>query len=190
MRWFKLFGIWIAILLVIGLFQSSEIHASRILIASCVVLVIIFYIRTRIHQQRKNQFRLQSEALAAVEILRTHLKPEPPINNLVDVVSKVNVETAAVMNSRPNGKLPRLDLMYTNTRDITQKRLISPYRSGANVDYFSAWCFMEDEKRSFCFYRVQWAVNTETGEILSQADLYRLIHPKRMAPDWLRESID
>jgi hypothetical protein len=58
------------------------------------------------------------------------------------------------------------------------------------MDYFDAWCFMEDQKRSFCFYRVERATDTETGEVLSQAALYRLIHPKRIAPTWLKDTFE
>ena len=82
-------------------------------------------------------------------------------------------------------RLPPLELTYTNTQEITNKRVIQPYRTRANTDYFEAYCHFEDQHRSFRFDRVSCATNLQTGEILSQSDLYVLIHPKRKPPDWL-----
>ena len=102
------------------------------------------------------------------------IKPELAIN-----VSFVGVSPAK------RKRLPPLELTYTNTLEVTNKRLIQPYRTRANTDLFEAYCHFEDQHRSFWFCRVLHATNLQTGEMLSQADLYVLIHPKRKPPDWL-----
>lgn len=77
------------------------------------------------------------------------------------------------------GILPVLRLKYTNTREQTYYRLIEPYRKGANIDYFQAFCHEENARRSFRFDRVEHAIDMNTGEILSSYKLFKLIHPTR-----------
>jgi len=90
-------------------------------------------------------------------------------------------------NERKNKRLPSIELKYINTRDVVQKRVVQPYRVRANIDYFEAYCNLEETVRSFRFDRIHYATNVITGEILSQIDLYLLIHPKRKPPPRLEE---
>lgn len=182
MKWLKLLCIWIAsILLITGsvrAFESASI-VGRGLLVLVITLVVAFCVWYWIRRIRK---------MRAIEVLTAHLSESARRDEPVELEIGADLGDEAV-SVRSRSKLPRLELIYTNTRDLTQRRLVSPYRSGANMDYFDAWCFMEDVRRSFSFHRVQYAVNPETGELLSQAELYRLIHPKRKAPPWLKESI-
>ncbi|MBX3654102.1 MAG: hypothetical protein KF686_07945 [Ramlibacter sp.] len=82
--------------------------------------------------------------------------------------------------------LAPLELVYMDTRGVTNHRIVQPYRARANTDYFEAFCHLEESKRSFRFDRVVKATNMQTGELLSQAALYALIHPQRKPPEWLK----
>lgn len=114
---------------------------------------------------------------------------EPVNKTRVSPVIYPKFKHADQLTVEKNDKLKRMkniELIYTNTRDMTHKRLIQPYKTRANIDYFEAFCFLENKKRSFCFYRIEYAIDQDTGELLSQADVYKLIHPKRTLPDWLQ----
>lgn len=63
--------------------------------------------------------------------------------------------------------------------------MVQPYRIRANADYFEAYCHLEEVKRSFRFDRVLSAMDLQSGELLAQADLFKLIHPKRVPPESL-----
>jgi hypothetical protein len=155
-------------------------------------LVIVFCFRYWMRRIQNMRARESSLAHEATEVLRDHLSESAVCDKPVEAVERddrADLDGGEEASVRSRTKLPRLELTYTNTRDLTQQWLVLPYRSGANKDYFDAWCFMEDVRRSFSFYRVQYAINPETGELLSQAGLYRRIHPKRKAPLWLKESI-
>lgn len=191
MRWLKVLGTWIAsILLISGSVRAIESASlvGRVLLVLVITLVVAFCVWYWIRRIRKMRALEASAAREAAEVLTAHLGESARRDEPVELEIRADPGGEAV-SVRSRSKLPRLELIYTNTRDLTQRRLVSPYRSGANMDYFDAWCFMEDVRRSFSFYRVQYAVNPETGEMLSQAALYRLIHPKRKAPPWLKESI-
>lgn len=95
--------------------------------------------------------------------------------------------------SRPrlNNGLPILELLYTNTSNQTFKRLVEPYKGGATVDTFDAWCHYDQCRRSFWFLRIQYAIDTNTGEMLSPAAVYQVIHPNRKRiPTWISDEIE
>lgn len=191
MKWLKVLGIWtVTVFLITGSVRAIESASlvGRVLLVLVITLVVAFCVRFWIRRIRNMRALEASAAREAAEVLTAHLSESARRDEPVELEIHADLGGEAV-SVRSRNKLPRLELIYTNTRDVTQRRLVSPYRSGANMDYFDAWCFMEDVRRSFSFYRVQYAVNPETGEMLSQAELYRLIHPKRKAPPWLKESI-
>jgi hypothetical protein len=195
MKILKVFGIALAsVFLITGsvrVIESASV-GGRVFFVLAISLVIVFCIRYWMRRIQNMRARESSLAHQASEVLRDHLSESAVRDKPVEAVERddrADLDGDEEASVRSRTKLLRLELTYTNTRDLTQQRLVLPYRSGANMDYFDAWCFMEDVRRSFSFYRVQYAINPETGELLSQAGLYRLIHPKRKAPPWLKESI-
>lgn len=192
MKLLKAFGIFFAsIFLITGsvrVIESASV-SGRVFFVLVITLVIVFCFRYWMRHMHYVRARERSLAREAAEVLRAHLSESAVRDDPVKRDGSADLDGGEEASVRSKTKLPRLELIYTNTRDITHRRLVSPYRSGANMNYFDAWCFMEDVRRSFSFYRVQYAVDPETGELLSQADLYRLIHPKRKAPPWLKESL-
>ncbi len=110
----------------------------------------------------------------------------PKVQPRIEATSYLSIPTlSAGGNQSKKQRLPALQIKYTNTSDITHMREIKPIRARANMDYFEAYCHLEGTHRSFRFDRVHYAINLEIGEILSQSNLYLLVHPKRKSPDWL-----
>jgi hypothetical protein len=191
MQWLRALAIYVvvvfALLEILRLFVSRTIENRTYVLLMVVVAVVVVVRHRNLTRARKRAEKLAADQEASAA-LKSHFTSAKNTSSEPQQASSTGINPPGASNSR--SRLPRLELVYTNTRDMTHRRLVAPYRAGANMDYFDAWCFMEDVRRSFAFYRVKHAVNTDTGEVLTQAALYRLIHPKRQAPSWLKDSIE
>lgn len=86
--------------------------------------------------------------------------------------------------SRRPGK-SSLALVYIDADGNRTKRTIAPYKSGATNRYFDAWCDMRQSRRTFMFGRIDHAVDLETGEFMTPAQVFQRIHPTRKVPPTL-----
>jgi len=82
---------------------------------------------------------------------------------------------------QPTSRTPTLRITYTDSEGITTQRDVSPYKRATN-ERFRAWCHLRGEPREFLFERVQSGIDLQTGEALTQAGVYRAIHPARTPP--------
>jgi len=82
---------------------------------------------------------------------------------------------------RSANRTPTLRITYTDSEGATTQRDISPYKRATN-ERFRAWCHLRGEPREFLFDRIQNGIDLLTGEVLTQAGVYRAIHPTRTPP--------
>jgi hypothetical protein len=84
--------------------------------------------------------------------------------------------------SRPSG-MCNLRISYSDAEDRDSERDIAIYKSGATNYKFDAWCSLRRARRTFIFSRIQSAVDLETGEVLTVAQVFRRVHPTRKVPE-------
>lgn len=75
-----------------------------------------------------------------------------------------------------------LMIRYTDAHGKVTDRSIAPYKNGATNDRFDAWCNSRKARRTFIFEQVQHGISLETGEMLTRAQVFTIIHPTRKVP--------
>ncbi|ABM38621.1 hypothetical protein [Polaromonas naphthalenivorans] len=75
-----------------------------------------------------------------------------------------------------------LRISYVDEKGNSTERDISIYESGATNRKFQAYCSLRKDTRDFLFERIEYATDLDTGEVLSQADVFRRVHPGRKVP--------
>lgn len=79
-----------------------------------------------------------------------------------------------------------LRIRYVDERGNRTQRDIAIYPLGATNRRFQAYCSLRRDTRDFLFERIERATDLDTGEVLSQADVFRRVHPGRRVPDEIR----
>lgn len=72
---------------------------------------------------------------------------------------------------------------YVDADGVLTIRNVSPYKSGHTNEKMEAWCELRQERRTFFFNRIRYAVHSMTGQQMDHADVFRLIHPERRLPE-------
>lgn len=75
-----------------------------------------------------------------------------------------------------------LRISYVDEKGGHTERDITIYESGATNRKFQAYCSLRQDTRDFLFERIEYATDLDTGEVLSQADVFRRVHPGRKVP--------
>lgn len=75
-----------------------------------------------------------------------------------------------------------LRIRYVDERGNRTQRDIAIYPLGATDRRFQAYCSLRRDTRDFLFERIERATDLDTGEILTQADVFRRVHPGRRVP--------
>lgn len=93
--------------------------------------------------------------------------------------------SAAQYATRAKPKNPTHRITYTDANGNQTSREVGFYKSGHTNDKFQAWCFLRNSRRTFFFKQVAQAIDLETGEVMTRAQLFAHIHPTRRVPDLL-----
>lgn len=76
---------------------------------------------------------------------------------------------------------PELRIRYEDEHGRRTRRDISIYAYGATDRKFQAYCHLRRATRDFLFTRIVEAIDLDTGEVLTKADVFRRVHPNRFS---------
>lgn len=72
-----------------------------------------------------------------------------------------------------------LQIHYVDADGVMTIRNVRPYKSGHTNEKMEAWCELRQERRTFFFSRIQYAMHIATGQQIGYAEVFRLIHPNK-----------
>ena len=151
---------------------------TTILIWVALVIGLIWYMADRHRKAEERAKWLAAKRLAA------ETEPEPTPRTFDNIGAPTPRQRSNPHAHRQPGPLA-YRIAYTDADGNATVRDIALYKSGHTNDRFEAWCGYRQERRSFIFQRVGTVVELETGEMLTNADLFARVHPNRRVPDSL-----
>jgi hypothetical protein len=122
----------------------------------------------------------------------SNANPLAPVDeSMVSRAEQLHRELLAEVDSANRGPTTRsrkpgpctLRIDYVDADGVMTTRTVSPYKSDHTNEKMEAWCELRQERRTFFFSRIHYAIHISTGQQLHCADVFRLIHPSRSPPE-------